>query len=96
MGINSDYVNRMKAQLKQWDADLDALGARSEVASEEARAAAQERIKELRASREAAQKTFQQMRAAGEAAGAQVRAGMEDAWKSMNKALQKASSSLGG
>jgi hypothetical protein len=86
----------MKTQLKQWDADLDALGARSELASAEARAATHERIKELRANRDAAQKAFQQMRAAGESAGVQLKAGMEDAWKSMHKALQKASSSLGG
>ena len=94
MGINSDYTARMKAQLKQWDADLDALGARSEVASGEARAASLERIKDLRASRDAAQKSLDQMRAAGEAAGAQMKAGVEAAWKSMQKALQRASSSL--
>ena len=94
MGINSDYIARMKAQLKQWDADLDALGARSELASIEARAVSRERIKDLRASRDEAQKAFQQMRASGEAAGAQMKAGMEAAWKSMQKALQKASSSL--
>jgi len=96
MGINSDYVARMKTQLKQWDADLDALGARTEAASSEARAASLERIKDLRASRDAAQKSLQQMRAAGEAAGAQMKAGMEEAWKAMQKGLQRATSSLGG
>jgi hypothetical protein len=96
MGINADYVARMKAQLKQWDADLDALGARSELASAEARAASLERIKDLRASRDAAQKALHQMRAAGEAAGAQMKAGLEEAWKTMQKGLQKATSSLGG
>lgn len=96
MGMNSDYVARMKAQLKQWDADLDALGARSELASIEARAASLERIKDLRASRDAAQKALQQMRAAGEAAGAQMKAGMEAAWISMQKGLQKATASLRG
>ena len=95
MGVNSDYIARMKAQLRQWDADLDALGARSETGSTETRAATHERIKELRASREAAQKAFQQMRAAGEAAGAPLKAGMEEAWKTIQKGLQRASSSLG-
>jgi hypothetical protein len=95
MGINAEYLARMKEQLKQWDADLDAFAARSELAGIEARAALQERIRELRASRDAARKSFQQMRAAGEAAGAQMTARMEESWKSMQKALQKASSNLG-
>ncbi len=96
MGINADFVARMNAQLKQWDADLDALGARSELASHEARAASLERIKDLRASRDAAQKALQQMRAAGEAAGAQMKAGVEAAWTSLQKGLQKANASLPG
>lgn len=96
MGINADYVARMKAQLKQWDADLEALHARSEAASGEARAASLERIKDLRASRDAAQKSLQQMRAAGEAAGAQMKSAVEAAWTSMQKGLQKAAASLPG
>jgi Tfp pilus assembly protein FimV len=96
MGINSDYIATMKAQLKQWDADLDALGARTQAASAEARAASEERIRELRASRDAAQKALMAMRASGEAAGAQMKAGLEAAWKSLQKGLQRASSSLGG
>ena len=96
MGINSDYVAKMKTQLKQWDAELDALGARTEAASAEARAASLERIKDLRASRDAAQKSLHQMRAAGEAAGAHMKTAMEEAWKTIQKGLQKASSSLGG
>jgi molecular chaperone GrpE (heat shock protein) len=95
MGIQTEYVARMKAQLKQWDADLDALAARTELASVEARAASQERIKDLRASRDAARKAFEQMRAAGEAAGAHMKTGMEAAWKSIQKGLDRASSSLG-
>ena len=95
MGANADYIARMKAQLKRWDDDLDALAARTEAASAEARAASLERIRELRARREAAQKSFHQMRAAGEAAGAQMKAAMEEAWKAIHNGLQKATSSLG-
>ena len=96
MGVNSDYIARMKAQLKQWDVDLEALGARSEAVGGEARAASLERMKDLRASRDAAHKAFQQMRAAGEAAGAQMKAGMEAAWTSMQKGLQRAMAILPG
>ena len=52
------------------------------------------RIKELRLSRKAAQKSFQELRVATESAGAQMQAGMEVAWDTMQKALQKVSSDL--
>jgi hypothetical protein len=89
MGVNTEYVARMKAQLKQWDADVDALAARGEKASDDARIVYQEQMKDLRASRDAAHKTFQEMRAAGEAAGAHLKAGMEASWKAMQKTLAK-------
>ena len=96
MGANADYIARMKAQLRQWDAELEALVARGETAGGEARAASLERINDLRASRDAAQKAFQQMRAAGEAAGSPMKAAMEAAWTSMQKGLQRAAASLSG
>jgi hypothetical protein len=89
MGINAEYVARMKTQLKRWDEQVDALAARSERADADARAMLQEQVKELRARRDAAQKPYQQLRAAGEAAGEHLRVGMESAWKEMQKALGK-------
>ena len=94
MGKNAEYVTRMETQLKKWDAEVDALAAKGEKASAEARTAYQEQIKDLRASRAAAQKTFQDIRVASESAGAQMQAGMEAAWKSMQKGLEKVSSDL--
>lgn len=94
MGKNAEYVTRMETQLKKWDADVDALAAKGEKASAEARKAYHEQIKDLRASRAAAQKTFQDIRVASESAGAQMQAGMEAAWKSMEKSLEKVSSDL--
>ena len=94
MGTNAEYVARMQTQLKQWDADVDALAARGEKASAEARIAYQERIKGLRASRDAAHKRFQEIRVASESAGAQMQAGMRTAWETMQKALEKMASDL--
>jgi hypothetical protein len=95
MGANAEYVARMKEQLKNWDDELDALTARGEKASGEAREACREQMKALRAGREAAQKSFVQMRAAGEKAGAQMKHGMDSAWTAIKKGLDKVSASLG-
>ena len=94
MGMNDEYVARMKTQLKKWDADVDALTARAEQASAEARAAYHVKIKELRANRDVAQKKFDEIRAASESAAAKMQAGMEAAWKTMQSALEKVSSDL--
>ncbi len=91
MSKNSEYVAKMDTQLKKWDADVDALAAKGEKVSAEARSAYYAQIKELRASRDAAQKTFQEIRAAGETARAQMLAGMEATWEAMQKALGKMS-----
>ena len=91
---NSEYVARMETQLKKWDADLDALAAKGEKASAEMRAAYHERVSELRASRGAVQTTFKQMTAATASAGEQMQAGMQVAWETMQKALEKVSADL--
>jgi hypothetical protein len=94
MAKNAEYVIKMETQLKKFDADVDALAAKGEKANEAARATYHEQMKSLRANRDAAQKTFQEIRVATEAAGAQLHAGMEVAWETMQKALEKASADL--
>lgn len=94
MGTRAEFVAGMEAQMKKWDAEVEALVAEGKKASGEARTAYDRRIKELRLSRKAAQKSFQELRVATESAGAQMQAGMEVAWDTMQKALQKVSSDL--
>ena len=91
MSKNAEFVAMMEKQLKKWDADVDALAAKAEQASADARAAYRKQIKELRANRDAAAKKFQEFRAASDSAGAQMQAGMQAAWDSMKKALEKVS-----
>ena len=94
MGTRAEFVAGMEAQMQKWDAEVEALVAEGKKASGEARTAYDRRIKELRLSRKAAQKSFQELRVATESAGAQMQAGMEVAWDTMQKALQKVSSEL--
>ncbi len=94
MYTNSEYIAKMDAQLKKWDADVDELRAQGKQINADARAAYFGRIKELRASRDAAQRTFQTVRCASEVAGAQLQAGMEGAWDTMKIALERVSADL--
>ena len=94
MSKHSEFVTRMETQMKKWDADVDALAAKGEEANAKARAAYRKQIEHLRAGRDSAQKTFQEIRVASEAAGAKMQAGMEVAWQTMQKALEKVSADL--
>ena len=78
-------------QLKIWDAAVDALAAKGEKVSADARKAYYARIKDLRSSRAVAQKTFQEILVASESARAQLQASMEATWEAMQKALGKMS-----
>ena len=94
MEKNSAYVARMETQLKKWDADMDALAAAGEKASDAARTSYVETVKGLRAHRDAARKSFEAMRAASQEAGEKMQASMTASWESMQKQLAKASSDL--
>jgi len=94
ISTNVDYAAGMQAQLDKWDAEVDVLVAEGRKASGEARTAYDRRLKELRLRRKAAQKSLQELRAATESAGAQMQAGLQVAWETMQKALEKVSSDL--
>jgi len=92
MSSNSEYVSTMQAQIKAFDAEVEALGAS---AGAKVRASYDERIKELCASRDAGQKAFVKLQAASESAGASMHAGMQTAFETMQAALKKVCAELG-
>ena len=94
MSKTTEYVAKMETQLKKWDADFDALEAKGEKAAAEARAAYRDEIRKLRANRDAAHKTFHEIRVASADVGAKMQAGMQSAWDSMQKALEKAAADI--
>jgi len=94
MGTNAEFVTVMQTQIKNWDAEVDALVAEGKKADGEMRTAYAKRLKELRLSRNAAQKSLHEVRMASESAGAQLQAGMQAAWLTMQEALAKVSADL--
>ncbi len=94
MDTNADFAAGMQTQLNKWDAEFDNLIVEGRKASGESRTAYDRRLKELRLSRKAAQKSLQELRTTTESAGAQMQAGMQGVWETMQKALEKVSSDL--
>ena len=90
MGKKDEYLAMMESQMKQWDAAVDQLTAKSGMISKEARAAYETQVKALRADRDLAYEKMQELRTANESAWQHMQAGMESAWTSMQTALDKA------
>ena len=96
MGRNHEYVAKMQERLAAWDAEAEALGAAGGGLAAEARAACDERIRELRVHRDAAHSALQDLRRATVGASREIQARVELAWDTMSKALAKAASDLRG
>lgn len=88
MSTNAQYAAAMRAKLKRWDADFDALAALVAKARNDAH---HEGIEALRASRAAAQMSVDEIRFASESVGAKLKAQMEASWGSMRHGLDCAS-----
>ena len=93
--MKPDYVAKMEKQLKQWDAQVDALAAAGDRASAASRASYQESVKALRANREIARKSLLEMKAASQDAAKKMQARLTATWETMQKSLAKASADLG-
>jgi hypothetical protein len=95
MSSNAEYVTKMDAQLKTWDAEAATLAADVERANALVRAAQDLGMKELRASRDAAHKVFREIGAVkDEAVAAQMHSSMEAAWEVMQSTLKATTSKL--
>jgi len=94
MSMNSNYLATMEKQMQKWDANVDALAAKGEKATTEARAGYQKWVKDLRENRAATQQCFKEMQAAGHSAGEKVQAQVTAAYEKMQKNYEKAVADL--
>jgi hypothetical protein len=81
-----------KSQIKKWDAEVDKLNAKAKQMSAEARAKYDEQLSAMRASRNCRLQEIAGIAHGQWSAWQQMEAGVDAAWTSMRKALDKASS----
>ena len=94
MGKNAEFVTNMDKMMTRWDKEVDLLARRAGNGASESGDAYQQGVKDLRACREVAQKAFQEIRFASESEGAQLKAGMQAAWVTMQSTLEKVTADL--
>jgi hypothetical protein len=86
------FIDKLNAQLKQWDDDIDKLEAKAQKAKADVRADYNEHIQDLRDRKKAAQRRLEEVKHAGEEAWEELKSGTEEAYDSIKNAFQLAMS----
>jgi len=86
------YVEKMKAKLDEWNADIAKLEAKARQKEADAQKRYQERIASLKEKRKAVEEELDKLRRAGSDAWEDLKAGFEMAADSLGEALRSARS----
>jgi chromosome segregation ATPase len=92
MSKRDDYVDTLKAQLDQWNADMAKLEVKSREAQAEAHTAFEKQLDALRQQREQAMYQLHLLQTAAGDAWQEMMRGTDEAWARMREAIDKASS----
>jgi lipid II:glycine glycyltransferase (peptidoglycan interpeptide bridge formation enzyme) len=92
MPNRDEYVEKMKNQLDQWNAEIAKWEVKSREAQAEARAEYDKRLEALKQQREQAMYQMKLLQAAAGEAWVEMMRGTDEAWARMREAFDKASS----
>ncbi len=90
MSQRDEYVEKMKAQLDHWNADMAKWEAKAREAQAGARAEYERQLKALRDQREQAAYQLKLLQAAAGSAWVDMARGVDEAWERMREAFEKA------
>lgn len=92
MSKRDDYVNKLKGQLDQWNAEVAAWEAKARKAQADARSEYEKQLADLRRQRDQALEQMRRVQAASGDAWLDLVRGADEAWMKMGEALAKARS----
>lgn len=90
MSKRDAYVQKMKARIDEWGADIEKLEAKARGAEADMKIKYQEQLTAMRQQREKAREKMRELEDASEDAWERLREGMESGWESMSKAFRDA------
>lgn len=90
MSERDAYVQKIKAQLDHWNAEIDKLEAKSQEASADAQIEYREQIDTLKQRRQEITEKLAALKTAGDSAWEDMKSGVELAWNAMDSALRSA------
>lgn len=86
------YVQKLKAKLDEWNAEIDLLAAKADQAEADAKIAYQERLEDLRAKRADVEGKINDLQQAGEGAWEDLKQGLENSWDILKTSFSRAKS----
>ena len=92
MEIKDAYKQKMEAQLKEWDAQINLLEAKVENAGADIKVKRAEQLHELRAKQRAASEKMQELGKASGAAWDQVKVTADKVWEDLKAGVEAAHS----
>lgn len=94
MSKRDEYVERMKQQLDEWNADLEKLESRMSEAAEPVRTRLEPHLEKARASYAGARQKLGEVRGAGEEKWEEVSDEVEHVWKTLKQSINYFKSQL--
>ncbi len=94
MNERQAYIEKIKAKLDEWNADIDKLEAQARNAGADAQLRFHQQLDELKASRDDAARQLRELQNASADAWETLRQGAEAAWEEMAKAFKDAADRL--
>jgi type IV secretory pathway VirB9-like protein len=90
MENRKDYIDRMAARLKEWDAEVQKLEEKAETVKADVKASYNQQINELRLKKEEARIKLEKIQDAGEDAWEELKEGTEKSWKIFEESVKNA------
>jgi uncharacterized coiled-coil DUF342 family protein len=86
------YVQKLKARIDEWNADMDKLTARADQADAEAKIECNKKLKELRSKINDVEDKIAALQQAGEDSWEEIMVGLEKTWDAFKESFTKAKS----
>ena len=90
MELKEAYQEKMRSELKVWQAKIDVLKAKADQAGTEQKIRYYEQIESLRMKQQQVHRKLDDLRNASESAWDEVKAGVEFAWEDLKMAVERA------
>ena len=86
------YVQKLKAKLDEWNAEIDVLAAKADQAEADAKIAYHKRLEDLRAKRTELEGKIAELEQAGEGAWEDLKQGLDNSWQILKTSFKRAKS----
>lgn len=84
------YIDKLKAQLDHWDAEIGKFEAKAREAQADQRIRREEAVEDMHQKRDEAQKMLKRVQEAGAASWEDFRSGFYAAWSDVSKTMERA------